>query len=605
MMLVSLLFSIFAIVANASTALPIELQTFLSSPPKNFEKTHKKPAKQLKKAEEFIRQKKFDPAKKELLALIPKSEMAEHAYHELARLYWTRSEFQKAADLTLKFLFEYPYSPYRDAMEEILADSDCGLGINEAKKKLGSAKTTLFRCLSRTPWKKWGDREEQVTALYRLLKEKKDPLFGAFVGEALQALPSNSSLRTQIQKEVPDKEWKAFSEIARYRTNSSPAPGVKAIQPDQDLFELGMDFVLKKDWSQAREIFKKLPQEFPTSEHIERAEYWIARTEEELGNKEEAQKRYENIFQTNILSYYGLQSAIKLKKDLSIYLTPSEVKINSFQGNLLPKQMQSIWRLRAFLEEGMIDYARVEAQSLFQYRPGGFTVGQEDPNNALLMALLYQSAGYSLAAFSHAFAAVSLDPNLLNSFSLEIFFPATYQKEFEQAAEEFGVHPLLLSSITKQESAFLPKVVSRANAMGLMQLLVPTAKEVNPKADQDLLFEPGENIKMGAAYFRKLLDRFQGNIGLALAGYNAGPSRASQWQKRMQESPAMQEKFDMDIFIDTIPFTETRKYVGNILRNYAWYKVLQKDDMISSIEELASQWQKPVKKTEILSPQAL
>lgn len=605
MMFGTFLLSIFVFAASASSGLPTELQTFLSAPPKNFDKTHKKPAKQLKKAEELIRQKKFDAAKKELLALIPKSEMAEHAFHELASLYEKQSEFLKASELAQKFLFEYPYSPYRDEMEEILANSDCGLGLSEAKKKASAARNTLFRCLSRTPWKKWSDREDQVTALYKLLKEKKDPLFGSFVGEALQALPNNSNTRNLIQREVPEKDLRAFSEVARYRTNSSPAAGVKAIQPDQDLFDLGMDFVLKKEWAQAKEIFKKFPQEFPTSEHLERAEYWIARTEEELGNKEEAQKLYENIFQTNVLSYYGLQSAIKLKKDLSVYLIPSEIKLNSFQGNLLPRQLQSLWRLRAFLEEGMIDFARIEAQSLFQYRPGGFTVGQEDPNNALLMALLYQSAGYSLAAFSHAFAAVSLDPNLLNAFSLEIFFPATYQKEFDLAAEDSGVHPLLLSSITKQESAFLPKVVSRANALGLMQLLVPTAKEVNPKADRDLLFEPGENIKMGATYIRKLLDRFQGNIGLALAGYNAGPSRASQWQKRMMESPAMQEKFDMDIFIDTIPFTETRKYVGNILRNYAWYKVLQKDDMISSIEELASQWQKPVKKQEILSPQAL
>ncbi len=597
--LISLLFS-----TPVEASLPAEIKSFLASPPKNYEKNYLKPAKQFKKAVELRQQKKNAQAKKEFLALSKKTEMSEHAAHELAVLYFESREFQKGVEITQKFLFEYPYSPYRDEMEELLQNCDCAHGLEEAKQKSANAKSTLMRCLARTNWKKWEDREDEATALYSLLKNSKDPLLGPFVGEAIQALPSQSNLRMKMQKELPAKDLQAYAEVARFRTNSTTSVGVKPINPDADLFDEGMEFVLKKDWSQANEIFKKFLTEFPTSEHSERAQYWVARTEEEKGNKEEAAKLYEAIFTNNTLSYYGLQSAIKLKKDLSIFLVPADLKLNSFQGNLLPKQFQSVWRLRALLEEGLIDTARFEAQSLFQYRPGGFTVGQEDPQNALLMAILYQSSGYSLAAFSHAFAAVSLDANLLNLLSLEIFFPPLFQEEFAAAGEDTGVNPLLLASITKQESAFIPKAISKANAIGLMQLLVPTAKEINAKADRELLYQPEENVKMGAAYFKKLLDRYQGNIGLALAGYNAGPTRASQWQKKMQEYPAMQEKFDMDIFIDTIPFTETRKYVAAILRNYAWYKLLQKDGMIPSIEELASQWQKP-KKTEVLSPTAL
>jgi soluble lytic murein transglycosylase-like protein len=597
--LIALVFS-----APVEATLPAELKSFLGSPPKNYDKNFLKPAKQLKKAMEFRQQKQVAQAKKEFLALSKKTEMAEHATHELAALYFETREFSKSVELSQKFLFEYPYSPYRDEMEELLQNSDCAQGLVEATQKNANTKTTLMRCLARTPWKKWDDREVEVTALYSWLKNNKDPLLGPFVGEVIQALPSQANLRIRLQKELSDKDLKAYAELARFRTNSVTPTGVKPINPDADLFDEGMEFVLKKDWSQANEIFKKFLTEFPASEHIERAQYWVARTEEEKGNKEEAAKLYETIYANNTLSYYGLQSAIKLKKDLNVFLVPAELKLNSLQGNLLPKQFQSLWRLRALLDEGLVEIARFEAQSLFQYRPGGFTLGQEDPHNALLMAILYQSSGYSLAAFSHAFAAVSLDTNLLNLLSLEIFFPALFQQEFEQAAEEFGVHPLLLASITKQESAFIPKAISKANAIGLMQLLVPTAKEINTKADRELLYRPEENVKMGAAYLKKLLDRYQGNIGLALAGYNAGPTRASQWQKKLQEYPAMQEKFDMDIFIDTIPFAETRKYVAAILRNYAWYKLLQKDGMITSIEELATQWQKP-KKQEEMSPTAL
>jgi soluble lytic murein transglycosylase-like protein len=599
-----LYWAFFQLSALAATTLPSEINTFLKPTPKEYEKAFLKPAKQLKKAQEALSSGKRDLALKEFLALTKKTEMAEHAIHELAALYREKKEFAKSTELATRFLYENPYSPYRDEMEDFIQQNDCDLGLQEAKKKSSTAKQTLFRCLSRTPWKKWNERENEATALYTLLKNSKDPLLGPFIGEVLQAMSSSSDLRGKIQRETSEKDLNGFAEIARFRTKSIPAAGVKSINPDQDLFDSAMALVLEKNWSQANEIFKKFLEEFPQSEHIERAQYWVARTEEEKGNKEEANKLYEEIYNSNLLSYYGLQSAIKLKKDLTLLLVPSELKLNSFQGNLLPKQYQSLWRLKALMEVGLIDFARIEAQSLFQFRPGGFTVGQEDPNNALLMAIFYQNAGYSLAAFSHAYAAVTLDPSLLNLLSLEIFFPAEFQKEFEIAAAETEVHPLLLASITKQESAFIPKATSKANAYGLMQLLLGTAKEVNPKADLEKLYTPEENIKMGAKYFQKLLDRYQGNIALALAGYNAGPSRASQWQKKMLEAPAMADKFDVDIFIDTIPFTETRKYVAAILRNYAWYKLLQKDAMISSIEELATQWQKPKEKQE-LSPQAL
>jgi len=176
-----------------------------------------------------------------------------------------------------------------------------------------------------------------------------------------------------------------------------------------------------------------------------------------------------------------------------------------------------------------------------------------------------------------------------------MIFPRLYTEEFNSAAERSGVHQSLLLSIAKQESAFLPNAVSRANALGLMQLLLPTAREVVPGASRESLFEPATNTKAGSLYIHKLLIRFEGNIALALAGYNAGPSRAASWQRDIMESPLMKQRFDPDAFIDSIPYPETRKYVANILRNYAWYKMLAKDGTpTKSIEELMFQWQKPI-----------
>ena len=203
-----------------------------------------------------------------------------------------------------------------------------------------------------------------------------------------------------------------------------------------------------------------------------------------------------------------------------------------------------------------------------------------------------------MAAFSHAYAALSLDPSLLNRNSASLIFPQPFADDFLSAADRTGVNALLLVSVAKQESAFLPNAISRADALGLMQLLPVTARETLPGITRAELFQPALNAQAGGLYLYKLLDRYQGNIALSLAAYNAGPNRVAQWLRELNESPRIKSNFDPDAFIDSIPFTETRKYVGNILRNFAWYKMLAKDGAVTSVQELMFQWQKSQKKVE-------
>lgn len=569
-----------------ASELPPELNTFLGKPPAAFEKKFLQPAKQLKKAMVHVADKKTDAAIKEFAPLSAKGEMAEHASFELSRAYREKKDFAKSTALANRVLYEFPSTPYRDQLQEMVDENDCDQGLKTKSQSL------LFRCLQKISWREWADKEPQVTELYNLLKKSKDPLFGPYVAELIQALPASAPLRARIAKEIPNKDLQAYGTMARYRTRTSPPAGVRPTNPDADLFDLGMQAVLEKKWGDANGSFKKLVADFPQSEHLDRAQYWIARSEEALGNADEAKRRYNEIYSENPLSYYGLQSALRLKKDLSLLIAPSSAEPAPLQGTLLPRQAVAIWRLRALMETGLIDQARMEAKALFQYRPGGSTFGQDNAGGAALVALLYHTAGYSMGAFSQAYAAISLDANQLNAFTLDLIFPSNFQKQFEAAGERTGVNPYLLLSVAKQESAFLPNAISRANAFGLMQLLLSTARDIDGKTTREALFDPAVNTQLGSRYLQKLIERFQGNIALALAAYNAGPTRAVQWQKRMLEFSSMKENFDMDTFIDTIPFTETRRYVGSILRNYAWYKLMNKDGTIGTIEELAFQWQK-------------
>lgn len=573
--------------------LPPALKTFLGEKPPKFQSRFLQPAKTLRKALQHSAEGKHALAAQELGPLAKANGVfTEHALFQLGLALSETKDFAQSSTHLERLLLDYPNSPYEDAANDLLLSNACERGLRDAKNKKGTAATWLERCLERTAWRGWSDREAQATALYEIYKGRKDPLFGPFVAQLIQAMPANTALRSRIVKEIPSAQLSTYDTPMRYRTRTVNPAGVKPTYPDQELFDQAMEDVLNGKWGNARSKLRDFEEKYSQSEHRDRAQYWLARTNEQIGDEDEAKKRYEAIFNESPLSYYGLQAGLRLKKDFAPYLKPSELPVEAMKGTPLPRQAMSLWRLRALLEEGLIEPARMEARSLFFYKPGGATFGQDNAAGAALAAFLFHNAGYSNAAFSHAYAAVTLDQKSLNSFVLEIIFPQVFAEAIEKASETSGVHPLLLLSVAKQESAFLPNAVSKANALGLMQLLLSTARDMTPKITREELFEPGPNTQAGGKYLARLLNRFGGNIALTLAGYNAGPTRAAQWQKRMAEAGVTNDKFDVDVFIDTIPFTETRRYVGSILRNYAWYKLLAKDGKVENLEELAFQWQK-------------
>jgi soluble lytic murein transglycosylase-like protein len=561
-----------------------ELKTFLGAPPAGFAAKYRAPAKRLRRAFTDYSEGRHAKAAGEFAAL-NKGVFADHALFFAGKAAREAKEFSKSTDSLQRLRREFPNSAYDDEAIELLQENSCDEGLRAKKADL------LRRCLDGTAWKFWGEREAQATALYEILKVSNDPLLKNYVAELIQGMPANTNLRIRLAKEIKSAELETYASIPRFRSRQVNPPGVKPVNPDQVLFDEGMQSVLQGKWGSARSAFLQFEKDFPGSEHRDRAAYWIARSYDATGDEEEAHRRYEAIFSDNPLTYYGLQAALRLKKDLTPFLAPTKLKASEFQGTPIPRQQLSLWRLRALLEEGLLEIARMEAKSLFFMKPGGSTFGQDNGAGAALVALLYDTASYSNGAFSHAYAALTLDPALLNSAVLPLIFPKPFEKDFAVAAGASGVHPLLLLSVAKQESAFLPNAISKANAFGLMQLLLGTAQEMDSKLKRDDLFTPAANTMAGSRYLGKLLDRFQGNIALALAGYNAGPTRAAQWQKKMLESEAMKKAFDIDIFIDTIPFTETRKYVGSILRNYAWYKLLRKEK-VETVQELAFQWQR-------------
>jgi soluble lytic murein transglycosylase len=152
----------------------------------------------------------------------------------------------------------------------------------------------------------------------------------------------------------------------------------------------------------------------------------------------------------------------------------------------------------------------------------------------------------------------------------EALFPKAYWNDLKRSSAANGLDPYLVASLIRQESEFNPNAVSRANAVGLMQLLPKTgkavAKEVKLKRyNASQLYTPAVNLQLGTRYFKGMVDRFGGSFEYALAAYNAGSDRVEDWLG--------QGKYrDPQEFVESIPFTETREYVQAILRNASVYK---------------------------------
>lgn len=168
----------------------------------------------------------------------------------------------------------------------------------------------------------------------------------------------------------------------------------------------------------------------------------------------------------------------------------------------------------------------------------------------------------------------------------DLLFPQPYWSLLQRDSQQQGLDPYLVASLIRQESEFNPTVISYANAWGLMQLLprvgnqLARKEHVHPYRTAFLLI-PQVNLELGTAYFRQLMDEFNGQPEYALAAYNAGDDRVKTW---LANGPYG----SLPEFVESIPFTQTREYVEAILRNREMYRRLYAASNASSLKDSAS-----------------
>jgi len=315
---------------------------------------------------------------------------------------------------------------------------------------------------------------------------------------------------------------------------------------------------------------------YPTSAEVPAALYWRARLAEEDNDTAMAHSYYQKLSERFRNFYYGelarrrLQ-AIKILDDPPPYALLDRVPGIEAGTNITasePPTDNLRYQKAQLLENGgLVDFAVREVQA----------AGKEDKGNwvAAETARLYQDAGRydgAIQVFKRAvpnYFAVDL-PTLPRSY-WEALFPKAYWPDLKRFSTENALDPYLVASLIRQESEFNPGAVSRANAVGLMQLLPKVGSGVAKQEKlrhfvTSQLFTPEVNLRLGTRYFREMVDKF-GSFEYALAAYNAGSNRVDDWLG--------QGKYrDPQEFVESIPFTETREYVQAILRNANVYRQL-------------------------------
>ncbi len=317
---------------------------------------------------------------------------------------------------------------------------------------------------------------------------------------------------------------------------------LEAVQPDADDLVLAQARVRTAlalgDWSRVLAWIDALPAQ---PRHESRWRYWRARALEQLGQARQAKPMYRSLAKER--SYYGFLAADHLGLDYRMDDVPLAVDAAVAQD---VQGRPALLRAHELLLLNRLADARRE------WRWATRAMSTEQLQAAAKLAQRW--GWYDRAILTVARTGYWDD--------LELRFPLEHRKLVEQLSQGAGLNPAWVYAVVRQESAFVHDARSSAGALGLMQLMPATAKQVarklgeHPPAARALL-EPRTNIRLGSSYLSGILDELNDHPVLATAAYNAGPGRVRAWLP--------DASIEADRWVELIPFRETRTYVQRVL----------------------------------------
>ncbi len=323
---------------------------------------------------------------------------------------------------------------------------------------------------------------------------------------------------------------------------------------DEALWYSGLCRLLAGDRDGAHPRFETLSK---SKRFAEQAAYWAAHT----APAKETEPRLRALIDRHPMSWYAWLARSRLKA-LGRELGALPFSAAGATARLADEELPA--RARALARAGLLREAAEELE----------LEGARERNPERAEKLARAADALGLHRVSYSIANSRLWSRAIAQrvpSALALLYPRAHAAELTKAAGAVGLDPFFAWAIMRRESRFDPSARSFASAYGLMQLLVPTARKIallsgEPEPGETELYDPRRTLPLASWYLAELAGRF-GHLALAAAAYNGGPEPVSQWVKARHDVP-------LDLFVELIPFRETRGYVKGVLGDYYTYRSL-------------------------------
>ena len=459
-----------------------------------------------------------------------------------------------------------------------LAECDFHLGRHRAARDRlrpflrGSSREVEARYFDLSAVRGLGDRAAYVTLSWALVGDHPS---SAWAAETLNSLASY-----YIVEDEDGEADRVFRELlARFPRHR---------YAERAAWKVGWAAYRSRQFAEAASRFESAATTFPRADYRPSWLYWSGRARDQLGDEGEAVSRYQLVVADYGSSYYGRLASRLLAS------RPGwpPVRVRAVTSNAVVTPPPTLAVMRALMAAGLFEDALRETQ--YAQR----TSGDSPQLQATVAWIRYQQAQRlraderfaalrgAITTMRRAYPQVlSAEGERLPVEVLRIIFPLDYWDLIEKYSEVHGLDPYLIAALMAQESTFTAEIRSSANARGLMQVMPGTGRMYARRLGISRfttasLSQPETNVKIGARYFKDLMDRF-GGAHFALASYNAGETRVSRWIK---DAPDVSP----DEFIDNIPFPETQNYVKRILGTAEDYRRLYGGGLLTPNTSLAS-----------------
>ena len=401
------------------------------------------------------------------------------------------------------------------------------------------------------------------------LEESSLELLLSYNGEYSYSKKWWREINYHTRKQLSYKNYKVATNILKQYNVSS-----KSYLSEAQWLAGWLSLTFNRDPKSAYKYFSNMFLEVKTPISKARASYWAGRASEKLGHKEDLQIWYERAAAFPA-TFYG-QLALK-KLDKKLFLPSQNIEINQNEFKKFKKDE---------LVRALILLLQVEEKKLSRIFAMQLVAQAKNTKDILMLSkILNDFNKISLSIFVGKRAIYK------NIYIPSLNFPMPKSELMNLIKKNTEIPLPVTLAITRQESAFDVKAKSRAGARGLMQLMPRTARITAKKNNYKykrvyLTSMPAYNVKIGSFYFEEMLNKFNGSYVLALAAYNAGPSRVNRWLK-IYGDPRKNE-IDPVTWMELIPISETRNYVQRVIEGIYMYRLLVKNekDLTSPIKQL-------------------